>query len=585
MTEPVVSADDRDASQAAPPGDEALDRLRRLILAVEQERLAELERRLDDPETRADELSRILPETLARAAHHGNRLSIALAPSVEEALGVSIRKNRRHLAEALAPAMGPAIRRAIAEALRAVVDSFNQVLQHSFSPRALRWRVEAWRTGRPFAEVVLTHSLVYRVEQVFLVHRKSGLLLQHVSADPAAGQDGDLVSGMLTAIQDFVRDSFAVEAEQAVDTMRVGNVAVLVEQGEEAYLAAVVRGSPPVELRAVLRDALESIHLELGEAFEGYAGESADFAPAQEYLEGCLQMQVQGKGERRFWLAPAIVTGVALLLVAVWAVLAVRAGHRWNAYLARLAAEPGIVVVSESGGIRRSAVTGLRDPYAPDPDGMLPDYGIAPASVSSRWEPFVSQEPATVLARARALLEAPPTVTLTLHEGVLSATGSAPHRWIAAAVARAGGLPGVLRLDAAGLTDEGLAALAPARRTLEELVLRFDVGAGELSPREAAALDTAAAALSDLARIGGEVGIASRVDLVGHTDGTGSEGTNVRLSRARAEWVLSALEAHGVRGVTLAILGVGASQPLRSEESAEDRAFNRSVTFRVSIAN
>ena len=61
MTEPLVSADDRDASEAAPRGDEALDRLRRLILAVEQERLAELERRLDDPETRADELSRSSP--------------------------------------------------------------------------------------------------------------------------------------------------------------------------------------------------------------------------------------------------------------------------------------------------------------------------------------------------------------------------------------------------------------------------------------------------------------------------------------------------------------------------------------------
>ena len=80
--------------------------------------------------------------------------------------------------------MGPAIRRAIAEALRAMVDSFNQVLQHSLSARALRWRVEAWRTGRPFAEVVLSHSLVYRVEQVFLVHRDTGLLLQHVAADP-----------------------------------------------------------------------------------------------------------------------------------------------------------------------------------------------------------------------------------------------------------------------------------------------------------------------------------------------------------------------------------------------------------------
>ena len=580
----MLDPEDATTESSGPDGGSAepeLDKLRRLILAVERERLDDLEHRLDDPDVRAEEVSLVLPESVARAARDGNRLSLALAPAVEDALTISITKNRRTLAEALAPAMGPAIRRAIAEALRAVVDSFNQVLQHSVSARALRWRVEAWRTGRPFAEVVLSHSLVFKVEQVFLVHRQSGVLLQHAAAVGTETQDGDLVSGMLTAIQDFVRDSFSVGAEEGVDTMRVGNLSVLVEQGEEAYLAAVVRGIPPVSLRNVLRDALESIHLEMGEVFETFAGDPAPFEDVRPHLEGCLQMQVAGKGERRYWLAPAIVSGVVALLLAVWLALGWHASRRWNAYLERLEAAPGIVVVSEDGGVWRSSVTGLRDPHAADPIAMLGEHGLRADRVASRWETFISQDPVTVLARARALLEAPGSVRLALVDGVLSASGSAPHRWIVDAGERAIGLPGVVRFDTAGLTDEGLAALEPARRRLEEVTLRFDVGAAELPPREDAALDQAAAALADLARIGTEVGIDVRVDIIGHTDGTGSEGTNVQLSRARAEWVLSALEAHDVRGLTLAILGVGASRPLRSEATAEDRAINRSVTFQV----
>ncbi len=555
------------------------------ILAVEQERLAELERRLDDPETRADELSRVLPESLARAAHHGNSLSIALSPTVEEALGVSIRKNRRHLAEALAPAMGPAIRRAIAETLRTMVDSLNQVLQHSFSPRALRWRMEAWRTGRPFAEVVLSHSLVFRVEQVFLVHRKSGLLLQHVSADPTAAQDGDLVSGMLTAIQDFVRDSFAVDAEQAVDTMRVGDLVVWVEQAEEAYLAAVVRGSPPVSLRAVLRDALETIHLELGEAFEQYAGDSAAFEPARHHLEGCLQLQVQGRGERRYWLAPAIVAGCLAVLIAGWAVLSLRAASRWGAYLARLDAEPGIVVIREDGGIRRSSVSGLVDRDAADPARLLAEYRLDPARVDSDWEPYLSEEPAIVLTRARSALRPPPGVELTLAGGVLSASGAAPHAWVAEALRRATGIPGVRGFDSGALTDKDVAAASGIVKRIEATVLHFDPGSAELPVREEATFHSALAALDELSDSARRAAMAVRVDVVGHTDGTGSERTNVRLSRARSEWVLSAIEAAGVPGLELGILGVGTSQPLRSEASDEDRAHNRSVTFRVTIAS
>ena len=58
-----------------------------------------------------------------------------------------------------------------------------------------------------FAEVVLKHTLVYRVEHVFLIHRHTGLLIAHAASQDATSQDPQLVSSMLSAIQDFVRDS------------------------------------------------------------------------------------------------------------------------------------------------------------------------------------------------------------------------------------------------------------------------------------------------------------------------------------------------------------------------------------------
>ena len=85
--------------------------------------------------------------------------------------------------------MGPAIRKAIAEALRGLVQSLNQALEHSLSWRGIKWRIEALRTGRTFAEVVLSKTLVYRVEQVFLIHRESGLLLVQAVAPEVEAQD------------------------------------------------------------------------------------------------------------------------------------------------------------------------------------------------------------------------------------------------------------------------------------------------------------------------------------------------------------------------------------------------------------
>ena len=115
----------------------------------------------------------------------------------------------RTLVNILYPTIVPAIRKSIGETIDETFQRLNQTLKYSLTWRGLKWRWEAWRTGRPFAEVVLKHTLVYQVEHVFLIHRHTGLLIAHVAAENAASQDPQLVSSMLIAIQDFVRDSFS----------------------------------------------------------------------------------------------------------------------------------------------------------------------------------------------------------------------------------------------------------------------------------------------------------------------------------------------------------------------------------------
>ena len=184
----------------------------------------------------------------------------------------SVRRNPQVLVDALFPVMGPAIRKAIASALASMVESFSETLEHSFSVQGVKWRMEAWRTGKPLAEVILLRTLVYRVEQVFLIHRESGLLLQHVSATAAGVQDADMVSGMLTAIRDFVHDSFGGKEGDSLDTFQVGERSVWIEQGPHATLAAVIRGSAPRELRTVFTEAIERIHLEQADALQKLRG-------------------------------------------------------------------------------------------------------------------------------------------------------------------------------------------------------------------------------------------------------------------------------------------------------------------------
>src|SRR4028118_1516410 len=165
------------------PADEELAKLRRLLLGFEQSELDKLHERLNNPNIHAEDVSRVLPEAIILQSLQDKHLGEAMVPTVEEAIQASVKQDLNILADALFPVIGPATRKAISTALQAMSQSFNQAIEHSLSPQSFKWRLEARQTGKSFAEVVLLRTLLYRVEEVFLIHKQTGLVLQHVVAD------------------------------------------------------------------------------------------------------------------------------------------------------------------------------------------------------------------------------------------------------------------------------------------------------------------------------------------------------------------------------------------------------------------
>src|SRR6476659_6779930 len=239
-----------------PPQDD-LAELRRLLVRPEQEELRGIQERLDDKEVRAHEIADVLPEAVTLSADRTEDLTRALRPAVEGSVRESVEKRPQYLIDALSPIIGSVVRRSIAEGLRNLLQSLNQSLERSFSWQGLKWRWEAFRTGRSFTEVVMLRSLVYRVEHIFLFHRETGLALLQVSAEAGDAPDAQMVAGLSTAIQDFARDSFQAGKDEALEEFKVGELSVWIAAGTHAYLAAVIRGTPPRELRTCLDDAID----------------------------------------------------------------------------------------------------------------------------------------------------------------------------------------------------------------------------------------------------------------------------------------------------------------------------------------
>jgi len=72
-----------------------------------------------------------------------------------------------------------------------------------------------------------------------------------------------------------------------------------------------------------------------------------------------------------------------------------------------------------------------------------------------------------------------------------------------------------------------------------------------------------------------------KVEIQGHTDNIGSESFNKNLSEQRAETVKRFLVAKGVASSKLSTVGVGSSNPVSDNKTAEGRSLNRRIEFKV----
>ena len=512
-------------SESAADADERLRQLRGLLLGPEMGEIAALRKRLDDPEARAEDLSASIAEAIAIRAKQDHKLQSTLQPLIEESLRISVARDPAMLATSLFPIIGEAVRKAVAHALQGMFDSLNLMLSRGLSLESWKWRFEAWRTGKSFGQVALTHSLTYRVEQVFLIHRETGLLLGHVEFSDGVVQDADLISGMLTAIQDFVRDSFGPKKTDELEVMQVGDFKLWLQHGPLALLAAVVSGQPPPELREVFERELEGIHRDFAVALQEFDGDAATVAGAEPYLRRCLLGQQQKTRARGSYRTLWILLAVVLLAIAGLTALQIRSNLRWTHYLDRLRSEPGIVVVDAKRHWMGYAVSGLRDPLSVEPATLLDEYQVPKDKVSEHWEPYLSLDQAFAVSR---------------------------------------------RLE----TEKAL---------IERQVIRFDLDSSQLPISQYDTLDTVAEGIDTLRQTAAANHQRIRIQIDGHTDNTGNEGHNVELSQARAQAVVTRLLKRRVAADMLVFSGVADSKPEHVGDDSYPPELDRRVTFKVSL--
>jgi len=551
-----------------------IDKVRDLLVGAEMSSVREWKAWREDPKSFNNSIANSISEAISIRSERDDSVARALGNTIEQSLTESVKNNPEPLADALYPIMGPAIRRSITETMNQTLENFNRVLENSLSPRSLKWRIQALISGKDFAEVALLHSLDYQVEQVFLIHRETSLLLRHAFSESAVVRDGDMVSSMLSAIQDFVSDSFSVETGDTLNTLRLGELTVCIAAGPEALIAAVVRGSVPVSLRTLMHETIEAIHRRFAKELQDWQGDSEPFAPCEALLNECLvgsyhnDEMATPKQTRNPGFAI-----VALVFCACLVGYYLYSSHQYQTLIdntvASLDDHPGIVIIQAEEHDGELKLVGLKDPLTPPIEHLIPAEAQKKLTLKPTMHPWHSLDTDLVKQRVAATMQSmPDSIEYKLSDGELTLTGLLDNKWAASSLIAALQIPGVDSLNLDGLTQlepkaappvvaAALPDLSTMAKSIEQYRFYYSNGATEIDAASLKAVTTFVSAIKAFSKAAHLQGLSLRGNVLGYSDRSGGVNVNRVVSEKRANAFARLLNQENISGAQFLSTGMG----------------------------
>jgi len=375
------------------------EKLKALLLSEEMAQIEALKSLLNDHERLSEKIS----EVLDSAAD----LTIAKNPAFQKKFSKidskyfikAIKANKDKFIDTLTPIMGPIIRRSVTSAIRRLSSDINRAIELGFSAKALKWRWLALKTGVPFTEIVFNNTVEYQVQQVFLIDNNTGLLIQHAGHEESLLQDKDAMSAMLTAIQDFVKDSVSNDGE-GLTAAELGDSLVWLVSGSQANMAVVIKGAPTQRLHNKIIQASENIHIEFHQEIEDQ-NQWNNNPELKVELEQLLLTKTQsdkekGKGSNNG-------TKILVLLLLCFITWLIWSSYHENQLHKRITEQlnqtPGFILSELHHSQEGFVAVGLADP--------LTDYTQLDKSITIQSTPFISLDDEIIKKRVTKIFDDP----------------------------------------------------------------------------------------------------------------------------------------------------------------------------------
>lgn len=125
-----------------------------------------------------------------------------------------------------------------------------------------------------FGFIMVWHASPTIIDEIFLM-TPDGRLLKHYTRRLKPDQDDDILAGMLTAVQNFIKESFD-EAGGRLKEIRFENYDIFISHSKNVVIAAIISTKKPEKLRTQMRLVTEDIEKHYGHKLSQWGGDKSD---------------------------------------------------------------------------------------------------------------------------------------------------------------------------------------------------------------------------------------------------------------------------------------------------------------------
>jgi len=577
----------------------SVEKLRKILFEEDSKKIdsfvGELERlkeQIGDQESLIEVLEPVIADLLNRKiADSKDEMAAALAPVMGDAIRTQISEAKDDMVDALYPVIGQTIRKSVSESMKNLVTTVNRRIDQALSGPILATRLKSTITGVSKGELVLKDALPFKIDEIFLIHKESGLLIAHASSvENQSSMDKDLVSGMLTAIRDFVSEVFNAKQKQDLEEIQYGDSKILLDFGRYSYFAFVISGVEPTDFREDIEKLSHKLFNRYHKKLRNFDGDMTEFGditnPMKAFIVQINQehaLKTAGETKSYFKYIGGFLVSI-LLIIALWSWLP---GFLRNLNMQKkIRTQVQNVVdydisaldfdvdnswLTVSGTVssmdvrsRIDSVLSERDDYK----GYTLDLDIEDRISSKR---YIQENIEKQLSGIKFPGKRP---IFIIEDDIVTIEGEVADLETKRRIShRVSDVRGVHMIINNLQQNESLNSSMEIKQFLKTHTIFFDVNNFEISAKDTVLLNEIITAM--------KANDSCKLLVKGYSDNTSSVDYNMLLSKNRADKIHDYLRLNGLSDEKLEVSYHGETDPLASNSSEEGRARNRRVEFDI----